>query len=75
MKLPCGEEEEKEEIRHGRQAITANSKPPTSENIIGLHSITFTNDMLKSNHVHHDYELVKVLKSLFGHEQEVLVIK
>ena len=25
--------------------------------------------------VHHDYELVKVLKSLFGHEQEVLVIK
>ena len=25
--------------------------------------------------IHHDYELVKVLKSLFGHEQEVLVIK
>ena len=26
-------------------------------------------------YVHHDYELVKVLKSLFGHEKEVLVIK
>ena len=25
--------------------------------------------------IHHDYELLKVLKSLFGHEQEVLVIK
>ena len=27
------------------------------------------------NIVHHDYELLKVLKSLFGNEQEVLVIK